>query len=125
MTDWIFQKLKLKFFLLYKSENIMLLYWFKHTSDAHRRFSFRIYYTFAKIVGVSYTQIAAEGCWQNGQKGPKKLVSTRIQTRGLPEREKSEKFLSKALPLSHGGITLDGDISKYKLISNLAKCYYL
>ena len=63
LTDWIFQKLKLKFFLLHKSENIMLLYWFKHTSDAHRRFSFRIYYTFAKIIGVSYTQIAAEGCW--------------------------------------------------------------
>ena len=32
------------------------------TSDAHRRFSFRIYYTFAKIIGVSCTQIAAEGC---------------------------------------------------------------
>ena len=63
LTDWIFQKLKLKFFLLYKSENIMLLYWFKHTSDTHRHFSFRIYYTFAKIIGVSYTQIAAEGCW--------------------------------------------------------------
>ena len=62
-TDSIFQKLKLKFFLLHKSENIMLLYWFKHTSDAHRRFSFRIYYTFAKIIGVSYTQIPAEGCW--------------------------------------------------------------
>ena len=39
------------------------------------------------------------------------LVSTRIRTRGLPEREKSEKFLSKALPLSHRGITLDGDKS--------------
>ena len=39
------------------------------------------------------------------------LVLTRIRTRGLPEREKSEKFLSKALPLSHGGITLDGDKS--------------
>ena len=39
------------------------------------------------------------------------LVSTRIRTRGLPEREKSENFLSKALPLSHGGITLDGDKS--------------
>ena len=63
LTDWILQKLKLKFFLLYKSENIMLLYWFKHTSDAHRRFSFWIYYTFAKIIGVSYTQIPAEGCW--------------------------------------------------------------
>ena len=39
------------------------------------------------------------------------LVLTRIRTRGLPEREKSENFLSKALPLSHGGITLDGDKS--------------
>ena len=39
------------------------------------------------------------------------LVSTRIRTRGLPEREKSENLLSKALPLSHGGITLDGDKS--------------
>ena len=39
------------------------------------------------------------------------LVSTRIRTRGLPEREKSENFLSKALPLSHRGITLDGDKS--------------
>ena len=34
-----------------------------------------------------------------------------MRTRGLPEREKSENFLSKALPLSHGGITLDGDKS--------------
>ena len=39
------------------------------------------------------------------------LVSTRIRTRVLPERKKSENFLSKALPLSHGGITLDGDKS--------------
>ena len=39
------------------------------------------------------------------------LVSTRIRTRVLPEKKKSENFLSKALPLSHGGITLDGDKS--------------
>ena len=63
LTDNIFQKLKLKFFLLHKSENIMILYWFKHPSETHRKFSFRIYYTFAKIIGVSYTQIGAEGCW--------------------------------------------------------------
>ena len=29
----------------------------------------------------------------------------------LPERKKNEDFLPKALPLSHGGITLDGDKS--------------
>ena len=40
------------------------------------------------------------------------LVSTRIRTRVLPERKKSEYFLSKALPLSHGGIRLDGDKSR-------------
>ena len=40
------------------------------------------------------------------------LVSTRIRTRGLPERQKSEILSSKALPLSHEGITLDEDKSK-------------
>ena len=30
---------------------------------------------------------------------------------GSFQREKSENFLPKALPLSHGGITLDGDKS--------------
>ena len=39
------------------------------------------------------------------------LVLTRIWTKGLSEREKSENFLSKALPLSHGGIKLYGDKS--------------
>ena len=46
------------------------------------------------------------------------LVSTWIRTRGLPGKQKSEKFLSKALPLSHGGITLDGDKKSAKGISN-------
>ena len=48
-------------------------------------------------------QNGEEGWGYNGQKWPKMLVSTRIRTRGLPEKEKSENFLSKALPLSHGG----------------------
>ena len=39
------------------------------------------------------------------------LVSNWIRTRGLPGKQNSEKFLSKALPLSHGGITLYGDKS--------------
>jgi hypothetical protein len=37
------------------------------------------------------------------QNDEKMLVSTRIRTRGLPEREKSENFSSKALALCHGG----------------------
>ena len=44
--------------------------------------------------------------------------------RGPSREKKSENFLSKALPLSHGGITLDGDkstkefpISKMLLLS--------
>ena len=35
----------------------------------------------------------------------KNVGLNQIRTRGLPERE---NFLSKALPLSHGGITLNG-----------------
>ena len=63
LTDWIFQKLKLKFFLLVRNGNSMLFYWIKHSSESLRKISFGIYYPFAKIIGVSYTQIAAEGCW--------------------------------------------------------------
>ena len=48
-------------------------------------------------------QNGEEGWGYNGQKWPKMLVSTRIRTRVLREREKSENFLSKALPLSQGG----------------------
>jgi hypothetical protein len=36
---------------------------------------------------------------KGAEKWPKMLVSTRILTRVLPERKKSEDFLSKALPL--------------------------
>ena len=36
------------------------------------------------------------------------MSSARIPTRVFPDRKKRENFLSKALPLSHGGITLDG-----------------
>ena len=57
-------------------------------------------------------QNGEEGWGYNGQKWPKMLVSTRIRTRVLPERKKSEIFLSKALPLSHRGIRLDGGKSR-------------
>ena len=63
LSDYFFQKLKLKFFPLSKSGNSMLFYWIKHSSESLRKISFGIYYPFAKIIGVSYTQIAAEGCW--------------------------------------------------------------
>ena len=61
------------------------------------------------------------------------LVSTRIRTRVLPERKKSENFLSKALPLSHWGLLLNNTefkgnlfkpiylVSKYESKTNLVK----
>jgi hypothetical protein len=55
------------------------------------------------MIGVSYTQIAAEGCRLNGQKWPKMLVSTRIRTRGLPGKQKMNEIQTKALPLSYRG----------------------
>ena len=66
-------------------------------------------------------QNGEEGCWWNGQKWPKILGLTRIRTRGLPGSIKSEKFLSTALPLSHGGLIgmkhdLNLTIKMYKVI---------
>ena len=40
-------------------------------------------------------QNGEEGCWWNGQKWPKMLVSTRIQTRGLPGSIKMRNFCLK------------------------------
>ena len=92
LSDQIFQKLKLKFFLLYKTENIMLFYWIKHPSDTCRHLSFRMSSLYTKITGLSYTKKAAEGCWISDKNCKKRLSSTRIRTRGLPETKKSEIF---------------------------------
>ena len=111
MSDQIFQKLKLKFFLLHKTENIVLFYWIKHPSWSCLKLPFIASAVYAKIIALSYIEICPVLSCKNGQKRPKKLSSTRIRTRVLPERKKSENFLPKALPLSHGGITLDRDKS--------------
>ena len=63
LSDQIFQKLKLKFFLLYKTENIMLFYWIKHPSDTCRQLSFRTSSLYTKTTGLFYTKKATEGCW--------------------------------------------------------------
>ena len=49
LTDWIFQKLKMKFFLLLRNGNSTLFYWIKHTSESLRKIFFRENITFAKI----------------------------------------------------------------------------
>ena len=96
LSDQIFQKLKLKFFLLYKTENIMLFYWIKHPSDTCRQLSFRTSSLYTKITGLSYTKKAAEGCWISDKNCKKKrLSSTRIWTRGLPGKQKWMKFRLK------------------------------
>ncbi len=81
--------------------NVECFCWFshdctlKHPSDTHRHFCFRIYYTFTKIIGVSYIEIPAEGCWIFDKKWPKMLVSTWIWTRGLPGSKKVRIFSLK------------------------------
>ena len=95
LSDQICQKLKLKFFLLYKTENIMLFYWIKHPSDTCRQLSFRKSSLYTKITGLSYTKKAAEGCWISDKNCKKRLSSTRIRTRVLPEKKKSENFCLK------------------------------
>ena len=111
MSDQIFQKLKLKIFLLHKTGNIVPFYWIKHPSWSCLKLSFIASAVYAKIIALSFIKFCPVLSCKNGPKWPKMLSSARIRTRVLPERKQNENFLSKALPLSHGGITLNGDKS--------------
>ena len=51
---------------------------------------------------------AADKMAKNGQKS---WSQPGFELKAFQREKKSENFLSKALPLSHGGITLDGDKS--------------
>ena len=108
MSDYFFQNLKFKKLSLHKTENIVLFYWIKHPSWSCLKLPFIASAVYAKIIALSYIKICPVLSCKNGQKRPKKLSSARIRTRVLPDRKKRENFLSKALQLSHGGITLDG-----------------
>ena len=92
LSDQIFQKLKLKFFLLYKTENIMLFYWIKHPSDTCRQLSFRTSSLYTKITGLSYTKKAAEGCWISDKNCKKKVVLNQDSNQGPSRDQKSEIF---------------------------------
>ena len=111
MSDYFFQNLKFKKLSLHKTENIVLFYWIKHPSWCCLKLPFIANAVYAKIIALSYIKICPVLSCKNGQKSPKKLSSTRIRTRVLPERKKTENFLPKALPLSHGGIRLYEDKS--------------
>ena len=106
LTDQIFQKLKLKFFLLYKTENIMLFYRIKHPSDTCRQLSFRTSSLYTKITGLSYTKQAAEGCWISDKNCKKKVVLNQDSNQGPFRDQKKWEFLSRALPLSYGRFLL-------------------
>ena len=103
LSDQIFQKLKLKFFLLYKTENIMLIYWIKHPSDTCRQLSFRTSSLYTKITGLSYTKKAAEGCWISDKNCKKKVVLNQDSNQGPSREAKMNEIQTKALPLSHRG----------------------
>ena len=103
MSDYVFQNLKFKKLSLHKTENIVLFYWIEHPSWSCLKLPFIASAVYAKIIALSYIKFCPVLSCKNGQKRPNKLSSARIRTRVLPEREKSENFLSKALPLSHRG----------------------
>jgi hypothetical protein len=88
LSDQIFQKLKLKFFLLFKNENLYLLTHFNPTSSSGLHLPFIASSIYAKIIGVSYTQIACGPLDKNGQKWPKMVSSPGAQTQDLPESKK-------------------------------------
>ena len=88
LSDQIFQKLTLKFFLLHKTENIVLFHWIKHPSWSCLKLPFIGSAVYAKIIALSYIKICPVLSCKNGQKLPKMLVSLRIWTRGLPDNKK-------------------------------------
>ena len=103
MSDYVFQNLKFKKLSLHKTENIVLFYWIEHPSWSCLKLPFIASAVYAKIIALSYIKICPVLSCKNGQKWPKMLSSAWIRTRVLPERKKSENFLSKSLPLNQRG----------------------
>ena len=62
-----------------------ILYWFKHPSETHTKFSF---------YKNNRSFLYAKWCWRVGIKWPK-MKWPKIRTMGLPGSKKSENFLSK------------------------------
>ena len=95
LSDQIFQKLTLKFFLLHKTENIVLFHWMKHPSWSCLKLPFIASTVYAKIIALSYIKICPVLSCKNGQKWPKMLSSAWIRTRVLPDRKKMRNFCLK------------------------------
>ena len=100
MSDWIFQKLKLKIFLPFRN-GISVLF---NSSESLRKISFRT----SSLRKNNRTLLFEKCCWRLltfCQKMTKNVVLNQDSNQGPSRKQKKWDFLSKAFPLSHGGIT--------------------